>query len=130
MARGMARSVTGAPSGFLEMMNRQERPASFTIWSPRNCVCVCGSVLGQMCIRIYILHSSERQKHVSLIEKELLNILVHLISRPHCRQRGRATTCTLISRPFSVNWVLLLYCYKMHVCLRHFGFMPIYLKTP
>ena len=37
MARGMARSVTGAPSGFLEMTKRQERPASFTIWSPRNC---------------------------------------------------------------------------------------------
>lgn len=36
IARGMALSVTGAPSGFLEMMNRQERPASFTIWSPRN----------------------------------------------------------------------------------------------
>ena len=37
MARGMARSVTGAPSGFLEITKRQERPASFTIWSPRNC---------------------------------------------------------------------------------------------
>ena len=37
MARGMARSVTGAPSGFREMTKRQERPASFTIWSPRNC---------------------------------------------------------------------------------------------
>ena len=36
MARGMALSVTGAPSGFLEMMKRHERPASFTIWSPRN----------------------------------------------------------------------------------------------
>ena len=37
MARGMARSVTGAPSGFLEITKRQESPASFTIWSPRNC---------------------------------------------------------------------------------------------
>jgi hypothetical protein len=27
MANGMARSVTGAPSGFFEMTKRQERPA-------------------------------------------------------------------------------------------------------
>ncbi len=36
IASGMALSVTGAPSGFLEMMNLQDRPASLTIWSPRN----------------------------------------------------------------------------------------------
>jgi hypothetical protein len=29
-------SVTGAPSGFFDMINLQARPASFTIWSPRN----------------------------------------------------------------------------------------------
>ena len=36
MAMGMALSVTGAPSGFLEMMNLQVMPASLTIWSPTN----------------------------------------------------------------------------------------------
>jgi hypothetical protein len=48
MATGMARSVTGAPSGFLEMMNYfeermanhietwQARPLSFTMSSPKN----------------------------------------------------------------------------------------------
>ena len=34
MAMGMALSVTGAPSGFLEMMNLQVMPASLAIWSP------------------------------------------------------------------------------------------------
>ena len=29
-------SVTGDPSGLREMTNLQARPASFTIWSPRN----------------------------------------------------------------------------------------------
>ena len=36
MASGMALSVTGAPSGFLEMTNLQANPLSFTIWSPKN----------------------------------------------------------------------------------------------
>ena len=36
MANGIARSVTGAPSGLREMMNLHANPASLTIWSPRN----------------------------------------------------------------------------------------------
>uniref|UniRef100_A0A1I8IEK4 Paramyosin n=1 Tax=Macrostomum lignano TaxID=282301 RepID=A0A1I8IEK4_9PLAT len=36
IANGTARSVTGAPSGRLEMTKRQARPASLTICSPRN----------------------------------------------------------------------------------------------
>lgn len=32
MASGIARSVTGDPSGFFEMMYLQARPASFTYW--------------------------------------------------------------------------------------------------
>ena len=36
MATGMARSVTGAPGGLAEMMNRQDRPLSRTMPSPRN----------------------------------------------------------------------------------------------
>jgi len=44
MANGMARSVTGAPSGFFEMTNRQDKPKvkcyvwiitnTFTSWPP------------------------------------------------------------------------------------------------
>lgn len=37
IASGIALSVTGEPSGLRAIMNRQLRPASFTIWSPRNC---------------------------------------------------------------------------------------------
>lgn len=36
MASGIARSVTGEPSGFFDMMYLHAKPASFTIWSPKN----------------------------------------------------------------------------------------------